>query len=216
MYNYLHSALNHKSPRKVTNKLREFLEIYKKQIDENVFTDPSGGINVYAYTNIIKMAARALDHKLIKFAMDNYFDLLLPEFKKNMISFSEAFYNFTKGNYEKALEHTMMIRLDHFIFRFDIKDLQAMLYYELEDQDSFKYLMDTFSHFLKKNKSVSDNHKFWYNVFISNLYRLFKIKINFDEYELIKFEKDVQEGKTGSIAYFTIKISELKKLHKIN
>jgi len=42
-----------------------------------------------------------------------------------------------------------------------------------------------------------------------------KIKMNFDEFELIRFEKEVSEGKSGGTSYFTFKINELKKLHKI-
>ena len=215
LYVHLGNALNLRPSKKGDNKLLEFLEHYKKQIDENVFTDPDGGLNIYSYSNIVKMAGRLSDHKLIKFVKDNFFDLLLPEFKENMNCFTDAFYNYSKGNWEKALENALKIKPDHFIFKYDLRDLQSMLYYELNDFESFKYLMDSHKHFLKKNKSVSKKYKNWYDIFISNVYRLLKIKMNYDEYELIKFEKDMLEGKTGSMAYFKIKISELKRIHKM-
>lgn len=216
LYVHLGDALNLRPSKKGDNKLLEFLEHYKKQIDENVFTDPYGGLNIYSYSNIIKMAGRLSDHKLIKFVKDNFFDLLLPEFKENMNFFTDAFYNYSKRNWEKSLESAMKIKADHFIFKYDLRDLQSMLYYELNDFESFTYLMDTHKHFLKKNKSVSKQYKNWYDIFISSVFRLLKIKLNFDEYELIKFEKDMLEGKTGSMAYFKIKINELKRLHTMN
>lgn len=216
LYIHLGDALNLRTSKKGENKLLEFLEHYKKQIDENVFTEPDGGINIYSYSNIVKMAGRMSDHKLIKFVKDNFFDLLLPEFKDNMRYFTDAFYNYSKGNWEKALESAIKIKADHFIFKYDLRDLQSMLYYELNDYESFTYLMDAHKHFLKKNKYVSEKYKNWYDIFISSVYRLLKIKMNYDEYELIKFEKDMLEGKTGSMAFFKIKISELKRLHKMN
>ncbi len=215
LYVTLGNALNIRTSKKGENKLLEFLEHYKKQIDENVFTEPDGGINVYFYSNIIKMAGRLSDHKLIKFVKDNFFDLLLPEVKENMIFFTDAFYNYSKGNWEKSLESAMKIKADHFIFKYDLRDLQGMLYYELNDYESFTYLMDSHKHFLKKNKNVSDQYKIWYDIFVSNVYRLLKIKLNFDEYEFIKFEKEVSEGKSGGTSYFALKIKELRKLHKV-
>ncbi|MBK7160951.1 MAG: hypothetical protein IPH77_21005 [Ignavibacteria bacterium] len=56
------------------------------------------------------MAGRLSDHKLIKFVKDNFFDLLLPEFKENMIFFTDAFYSYSKGNWEKSLESAMKIK----------------------------------------------------------------------------------------------------------
>ena len=109
----------------------------------------------------------------------------------------------------------MKIKADHFIFKYDLRDLQGMLYYELNDYESFTYLMDSHKHFLKKNKNVSDQYKIWYDLFVSNVYRLLKIKLKFNEYEFIKFEKEVSEGKSGGTSYFRIKINELKKLHKV-
>lgn len=215
LYIHLGDALNLRPPKKGDNKLLEFLEHYKKQIEENVFTDPDGGINVYSYSNIIKMAGRLSDHKLIKFVKDNFFELLLPEVKGNMNLFTEAFYNYSKGNWDKSLESAMKIKADHFIFKYDLRDLQGMLYYELNDYESFTYLMDSHKHFLKKNKYVSEKYKIWYDIFISNIYRLLKIKLNFDEYKLIEFEKEVAEGKSGGTSYFTVKINELKKLYNV-
>lgn len=215
LYIHLGDALNLRFSKKGDNKLLEFLEHYKTQIDENIFTDPDGGISIYSYSNIIKMAGRLSDHKLIKFVKDNFFELLLPEFKENMNFFTDAFYNYSKGNWEKSLESAMKIKADHFIFKYDLRDLQGMLYYELNDYESFTYLMDSHKHFLKKNKNVSDQYKIWYDLFVSNVYRLLKIKLKFDEYEFIKFEKEVSEGKSGGTSYFRIKINELKKLHKV-
>ena len=215
LYIHLGDALNIRTSKKGDNKLLEFLEHYKTQIDENVFTDPEGGMNIYQYSNIVKMAGRMSDHKLIKFVKDNFFDLLLPEVKENMIFFTDAFYSYSKGNWEKSLESAMKIKADHFIFKYDLRDLQGMLYYELNDYESFTYLMDSHKHFLKKNKNVSDQYKIWYDIFISNVYRLLKIKLKFDEYEFIKFEKEVSEGKSGGTSYFALKIKELRKLHKV-
>ena len=72
------------------DKILEFLNIYKKQIEENVFVDQDGVMRAVTYSNILKMAIRVFDHKIIKFARDNFFELLLPELKENMNYYTEA------------------------------------------------------------------------------------------------------------------------------
>lgn len=215
LYIQLADLLNLRSARKEDNKLLEFLELYKMRIDENIFTESDGSINIYSYTNIIKMAGKLSDHKLIKFVRDNFLELLLPEFKENMRLYTDAHYYYSSGNYEKALERSLKLKLDHFNFKFDIKDLQTMIYYELGDYESFMYHIDSYKHFLKQNRSVSNEYRKWYSRYNSAVYRLLKIKLNFDDYELKKLEDDVLEGNTGSKQWFTERIDQLRKQHNV-
>ncbi len=210
LYIHLGDALNIRPSGKDDNKIAEFLELYKKRIDENVFIDPDGKLNIYSYTNIVKMAGMMADHKLIKFASENFSGLLMPEFSENMRFYTDAYFCYSTGKFEKALEHSQKIRLDHFAFKFDIKDLQIMIHYELGDAESFMYNLDSYRHFLKNNRSVSEYYRKMYGKFISGVHRLFRIKMKFDEFELSKIEKDVQSGKTGSKYWFNKKILELR------
>lgn len=211
LYIHLADALNVRPSLKDSNRLLEFLELYKLRIDEDVFTELDGTMNIYSYTNIIKMAGRYSDHKLIKFVRDNFFGLLLPEFKDNMKHYSDAHYFYSTGEFEKALKSSLTLKLDHFAFKFDIKDLLTMIYYELGDYEGFMYHFDSYKHFLKKNKSVSAKYRKWYEMFIVGVHRLLKIKLHFDEYELNSLEKDVLNGKTGSKDWFVERINKLKK-----
>ncbi|MFZ1322959.1 MAG: hypothetical protein WAT71_15485 [Ignavibacteria bacterium] len=215
LYISLGDALNIRPSGKNDNKVIEFLELYKKRIDENIFTESDGRVNIFSYSNIIKMAGMLSDYKLIKFVKINFFELLQEEYKENMNYYTDAYYNFSIGKFDIALQNCLKIKLEHFILKFDIKDLQAMLYYETGDYENFIYLLDTYKHFLKKNSSVSDQYKNWYGKFITNVHRLFKIKRNFDEYELMQFEKDVLDGKTGSKFWFIEKINQFKKSNQI-
>lgn len=210
LYISLGDALNIRPSGKDDNKVSEFLELYKKRIEEDIFTEQDGSVNVFSYSNIIKMAGMLKDHKLIKFVKKNFFQLLQEEYKENMNYYTEAYYNFSTGKFENALDNCLKIKLEHFILKFDIKDLQAMLYYETDDYENFIYLLDTYKHFLKKNSLVSDQYKNWYGKFITSVHRLFRIKLNFDEYELMQFEKDVLAGKTGSKFWFIEKIIQLR------
>jgi hypothetical protein len=215
LYIHLADALNLRPSSKDSNRLLEFLELYKLRIDEDVFTELDGTMNIYSYTNIIKMAVRFSDHKLIKFVRDNFFELLLPEFKENMKYYTDAHYYYSTGNFEKALQSSLKLKLDHFAFKFDIKDLLTMIYYELGDYEGFMYHFDSYKHFLKKNKSVSAKYRKWYGMFNVCVHRLLKIKMNFDEYELNKLEQDVHDGKTGSKDWFMERINKLRKSNRV-
>ena len=164
------------------------------------------------YSNILKMAIRVFDHKIIKFARDNFFELLLPELKENMNYYTEAHYHYAKGDFEKALEYCIKLKTDHFMFKYDIKDLMGMIYYELGEYENFLYHLDSYLHFLKKNKSVSPLYKGNYSRYIKNIHKLFKIRMENDEYGLQLFEKDIADGKIGSKCWFKLKISEIKSL----
>ncbi len=214
LYIQLADALNVRPTLKDSNKLLEFLELYKLRIDEGVFLEPDGTMNIYSYTNIIKMATKYSDHKLIKFVRENFYDLLLPEFKENMKYYTDAHYYYSTGDFEIALQSSLKLKLDHFAFKFDIKDLLTMIYYELGDYERFMYHYDSYKHFLKKNKSVSAEYRKWYDMFNAGVLRLLRIKLNFDDYELADLEKDVLNGKTGSKDWFTERISRLRKLSR--
>lgn len=216
LYIHLADALNVRPSTKDSNRMLEFLELYKLRIDEDVFTELDGTINIYSYTNIIKMAVRYSDHKLIKFVGDNFFELLLPEFHENMRYYTDAHYYYSTGKFEKALQCSLKLKLDHFAFKFDIKDLLTMIYYELGDYESFMYHYDSYKHFLKKNKSVSLQYRKWYEMFNSAVFRLLKIKLKFDEFELTEFEKDVLNGKTGSKDWFMERIDKIRKSNGVN
>lgn len=216
LFIHLADALNVRPSLKDSNRSLEFLELYKLRIDEEVFTELDGTMNIYSYTNIVKIAGKFSDHKLIKFVQDNFFELLLPEFKENMKYYTDAHYYYSTGEFEKALHSSLSLRLDHFAFKFDIKDLLTMIYYELGDYEGFMYHFDSYKHFLKKNKSVSANYRKWYEMFNVGVHRLLKIKMNFDEYELNKFEQDVHNGKTGSKDWFMERINKLRKSNRVN
>ncbi len=215
LYIHLADALNVRASLKDGNKVVEFLELYKLRIDEDVFTELDGTMNIYSYTNIVKMAARFSDHKLIKYVRDNFYELLLPEFKENMRYYTDAHYYYSTGDFEKALQSSLKLKLDHFAFKFDVKDLLTMIYYELGDYESFMYHYDSYKHFLKKNKSVSANYRKWYEMFNVGVLRLLKIKLNFDEFELNNLERDVLNGKTGSKDWFMERINKLRKMNRV-
>ena len=48
-----------------------------------------------------------------------------------------------KGDFEKALEYCIKLKTDHFKFKYDIKDLMGMIYYELGEYENFLYHLDS-------------------------------------------------------------------------
>ena len=82
--------------------------------------------------------------------------------------------NFEKKEYETALELTAKINYTFFVFKFEAKVLTLKLYYELKLPEQAFSLTDSFSHFLSKNRRVSERYKEPFMNFIKYLKILFR------------------------------------------
>lgn len=87
--------------------------------------------------------------------VDSYIEFLLPEQRPDMLNYTKAMLFFERNKFDEALVLISKINYTFFVFKYEAKILMIKLYYELNSYEPALSLIDSFSHFLSKNKNVS-------------------------------------------------------------
>jgi hypothetical protein len=135
------------------NFRRETLEIYKKMLGEGIYTySPNDFMNVVFYMGVIYRCVMLEEIEWLEKFIQQYSDKIDPVYRENMSLYSRAFLCFVKKDFEKTLEYFSRINSAAFEIKLDIKNISLMCYYELNAVEQALSLIDTYEHFLLKNK----------------------------------------------------------------
>ncbi len=196
-------------------KQEESLAIYDSMIGSKIFFSDYGRVWDQDFLSYITTAANLGRDKSIELFISKVLNKLQSDDKENMLSFAKAFLCFLKGDYGKSQEYIASTQFGLFQMKYYLRNLQLKIFYELNDIDSFEYAVDSYHHFLNKNKRVSERWKTAMKSFCSNVRILFKLKNNFNEFEYNKFRNELI-SKTGyRKIWIIIKIDELGILNKV-
>lgn len=106
-----------------------------------------------------------------------------------MLNYSLSLLNFEKKNFEESLNNLARLKYDSFVFKYDVKVLSLMIYYELEYLEEALSVIDSFKHFINKTKSVSGYAKEIHLNFLKYYYEIIKLK---------SLDNDKEKGKEKS------------------
>jgi hypothetical protein len=121
--------------------------------------------------------------------IETYSSKLHPGHRENMYRFSRAVLNFEKSMYEDALREINRVNQDFFVFKFDAKVIMLKIFYELNLFEQAFSLIDSFSHFLSKNRTVPLLEKERFGNFLKHVKNLIKVKsgaLMFDEFSHLR------------------------------
>ncbi len=174
------------------NFRRETFEVYKKMLDEGTYAySENDFMNVEFYQGIVNRCVALKEIDWLEKFTKQYSGKLDPAYIENLRLYSEALINFIKKDFEKTLEYLSRINSAAFGIKLDIKNFSLMSYYELDAHEQALSLIDTYEHFLLKNKNVSTNYKVLYGNFIKYAGLLIKIKLNLEKYNLVKLNREI-------------------------
>lgn len=199
----------------------------------NKFTD-TGKLNIM-YKNILhdmgqspenKSAMSMMLYRLIlmnfielkqlkeaKSFINEYTDTINSEKRNSFYNFGLALIELRRNNYEKSLEFLSKVELIFMYLYYDIRHLYLILYYELDYTDEAYSLLDSYQHFLKKNKNVSEQMRNNSRKFIDYYKKLLKVKISKTYGDVNVIEKSINLEKGFSFKFWlTEKIYSLKKM----
>jgi len=196
------------------NKGKEFLDITKHMMKDDIVIIKGGIMNEITFVSEIQTACSLADAEFIEEFTDKFVRHLPRASRDNMKKFAMTHLYFARNEFERALEQMLTIRYDLFGVKFYLKNLQMMIYYELNDHNSFLLLLDSYRHFLNNNRSVTEDWKKTQTVLIKFLTRLFNLKGNYDEYELKKLKQDVSSSLVLKKQWLLRKIEELVSVRK--
>lgn len=140
----------------IKNKPEENNDIVKIMHLNNLIIDENGSISIRDFSYGVRMAAMVKDTAFLEEFISTYTKALRPSAAENMKLYGAAYLHFARGEFGKALELVNKINIDIKSFKFELKNLQLMLFYELNDYDSLLYAMDSYKHYATGNKFVSE------------------------------------------------------------
>jgi|GEM_PF-3415555 len=198
-------------------------DLYNCLVNCISFSDSSSGINkteeyleVNLFASYVQIACNLGKHEKIKHRMNNFIGKLPEDERDTMNIIAMAHLHFAKSEYRNSLEFIAVMKQDVFVFKYSLKNLQMMCYYELNDYESFCFALDSYKHLVSKNKSVNEIWKISVTNFFNIMNKLFPLKENFDQYEIDKLKQSINESNVNKKVWLNLKIEELMNLDKHN
>jgi hypothetical protein len=186
-------------------------EIYKYAIENDILTlNPTEPINPILFSNIV--AASLYLNKTdeaIEF-IEMFKDRVAPERRNSAVNFNLAKVYFKNKNYNEALSSLALVQNEDVFYKVAIKNLYAMIYYEMNLVEELILLLDSYKSFLQSNVVLGPRLKENHNNFVSALTKLLKLKDFKDkpELEYLKYEVNLLPT-TVSLDWLISKINSL-------
>jgi hypothetical protein len=116
-----------------------------------------------------------------------------------------------KKNFEKTAFYLSRIKSIDELLKADVKTMLLQVYYETQAVEQFFASIDTFRHFVRSNRKLSEERKALYETFISLSSKLMALKENFDEHKIQKLKKEIETGENIiNKGWLLGKVTELK------
>ena len=193
--------------------LKEGLEVYKKMLENNAYSESETEyMQVPTYRNILMTCKSLNETKWFEYFIEEYSDCLHPEFREDLKNYAYAHLFFMKKEFEKSLSIVSRINQDLFLFKPDLKNLMLPLYYELDHIEAAFSMVDSYKHFLANTKEVSESIKIYSVNFLGFYYNLLKIKSGQSKEKAGYFKDLIEKEKTVINRIWLLeKASELSK-----
>jgi len=193
-----------------SNNLDKLYLLYMNMLTDKIF-EPGKGLPMafIMYFNILHLLAEKKLKEAEKFAI-KYVNSLNTEKKEIFLNYSSALIEFKRKNFGSALEYISKVEINFYFFKYHSKILFLQIYYELGYYEEAISLIDSFKHFLKNNRNVSDMHKTNYTNFVHYYSKLLNMKLSDKRTDAVILKKKISvEEKLLSKSWFLEKINEM-------
>lgn len=152
---------------------KELVELYKTFLTEEYYiTYTSRYLTPDRYRATLMLALELDDFAWAETLMKKYTVKLQPKDIENMSFLSKAMYLYATGKPEQSLENASRIKLENFIYKYDIKNLQLKIYADTEQHESLYHLVHTYRECLDNDTLLPKEGKQFYKTFIYYLEQL--------------------------------------------
>ena len=135
--------------------IKERFEIYKLSLSRGYYKSQT---DIYfpspMFLKFVMIAVQAGEINWAISFIDNYKNSLDPNHSEITMNLSLACINIGINKFQEALNYLNKItKIDRLEYKFIIKDMYLMIFYELSFYDQANYLIDSYNHFLKKMRN---------------------------------------------------------------
>lgn len=189
---------------------RRQFEMVNIVLDKNML--PPGNIEPYFFINSVRNAAFIREFEWCTNFIEKYKSQLNKERLSETVSFSNALLEFYKGNYDTALNCISAFNTERSTIKTEFRNIQLIIYYELNFTDMLYSLIDSYKHFLSRDKDIAEKTKEMCSDFIKMFVKLEKIKHDENSEAAILLKNEVEKKPYFNMKeWFFLKLDEIIK-----
>jgi hypothetical protein len=196
LYNH---CINRKQKGEVKYQKLQF-DITKKYFKKNIFPKDVGYIQPNLFAAAVQNAAKLKEFDWISGFINNYKERLDPETAEETTNYSFAIVEFEKGGYEISLKYLSTIQPERLNRKISVKNLLIRIYYELGYTEEVIQAIDSYRHFLHREKNITPKYLEMNTHFLNFVSELNKLRINKDADDVRLLRKKVEKT-----PYFNLK-----------
>lgn len=187
----------------------ELLNVYKF-ILENGYYKPElvHYMPVEFYRTIILQSLKLKEIDYARHIMEKYTDKIHIDKRENMRLYATAIINFYEKQFDEAMENCQKVKLNHFLLKFEIRDLMLMTAYEKGLDGNMRTMLDAYRHLLKNDSVLSKKEKEKYRSFLTAISKLNSIRNTGNLSECAVIEK-LLENDISNKLWLMEKVKEL-------
>lgn len=192
---------------------RELLDVYKYILDNEYYkTGITDYMPVEFFRSIILQALKMKDYDYAEHIIETRKKELHPARRENMELYAKAHMNFHRGYFDDALENCLKTKLDHFVLKFELKDLMLMISYETKAEAGIRSQLDAYRHLLRNDCILSKPEKKKYRNFLNAIACLFSVRNSKRISDCYEIEKMLENEMTNRV-WVQEKLKEMKLNH---
>jgi hypothetical protein len=137
----------------ITKYRQDAFELQKEVISRG-FHLSGDRIHIFTFLNIVSEAVSMGETNWAEVFIKENRKLLEPEYEFDAVSLSYAKCEFSRREYEKALTRLGKINMEYSHFKLSVRTLMLMIYYELGSFDPAISMLDSYKHFITRDKML--------------------------------------------------------------
>lgn len=161
------------------------------------------------FTNMLRFGIQLKEYEWSRDFILNFSPLLEENQRLNMFNYGWCFLSFALKDYEKALEYESKIDYSTMQMKYYMRDVRLCSLYELGEYESALNLVDSYRHFIRKEKNFKGEMKKGYKEFVEHVNDLIKLKLGSSKVYPEQFIKKISNSGTMRKAWLLAKAEEL-------
>jgi len=173
--------------------LKETLELYDWAINEDIILN-KGKLSPTTFRNYVVAGLRISEFDKVENFIKKNSILLDEERKENALNFNLARVSFYRRDYDNALSYLNHVNYDDIWYSLNSKSLLLAIYYELNEFDALENHLETYSTYLRREKSIQEDYRKMhlnFTKFVKKIHRVGRDK----QEQLEKITKLIKEEK---------------------
>jgi hypothetical protein len=175
---HIYNLINYCTIPKNTNDLellfkRKVFELYNIILKNEYYIDSKNKyLPISLFRSILIISVVLQEFEWAKKFISNYSTKVSPDQINNIKNFGLAYLYNAKSDFIKSLEYLYKIKIDRFIYKFDVRDMQLKLLYDINDFESVLEVIHNYKDFLRESDFSTKEIKIFRGNFIKCVEKL--------------------------------------------